>query len=265
MSIDRNRYRAFIDDLDRLSRTLSAEQIRHTIEARLVDWLARQDLDALNLSAIEQAVRDLFTPEARAYIENAFEAYRATLRLVNQHYDDLPAEITRDLQRIRAIEQIAAQEWGNYSTDTIRSLADALRESVTRRERVQEFADRIQPISARVERYAVAIAQTQLKTVARAAKNEKARIGGVEFFEYVGLRRDSNRMFCHLMIGQTVHLSTIAQLRNGNREPVHDNCGGWRCIHDLEPDPFADSESEGTLYTVEEGTRLLRVYGVPTN
>lgn len=53
--------------------------------------------------------------------------------------------------------------------------------------------------------------------------------------------------------------SLIFRLKNGNLEPVIENCGGWNCIHEWEPDPTATIADtvKGKTITLRSGVTLI--------
>jgi len=233
------RYKQFRDELAALVREVSpVEQIR-MFEARVLNLLARADLRPSELSRLKRQVEDLFGDTIAPWKDRLFEKYSEILDVVNTLYDDLPVDVTRDMARIRTIEMANAAELGDYDEAVARAVQRAVREGITEGDRVRELERRIAEVGGKAEVYARTLAQTQIKTVARGAKAEKARVAGVQYYEYVGIERDTTRAFCRHLIGETLHVDTIHQLRNGNREPVLLYCGGWNCIHDWEPDPFA--------------------------
>ncbi len=251
MSIDRQRYNEFRDDLQALFDELTVEERLRTFEAKLLDYLSRRDVDPTGALRLRRVVRDLLGDELAKLYPEVVRAYSDTLEIVNLHYSDLGVDITRDWQTIRAIEQATAQELGRYQESTVRDIDQAVRQGIINEDGVRELAERIRPASRKAAFYAETIAKTQIKTVGRAAKAEKARLASVQMFEYVGIIRSTTRPFCRRMVGTTLNLNEIHQLRNGNKEPVLLHCGGWNCIHDWEPDPFAEARQEASFE--EEG------------
>ena len=240
MAANKSRYRRFRDDLKALQQGLSRKSYLVSLQSKLLDFIARANPSPDDLLRIRQAVTTLVDDDFEPFAARVIASYNETLAIVNTHYADLGVDLTQDHSRIQAIERANRADLGRYRESTIRRISQATREALLAGETAREFARRIAPASNRARFYALTLAQTQTKVVARAAKAEKARIAEVHYFEYVGIIRDATRDFCRdLLIGQsTYHIDAIHQMRNGNKEPVIENGGGWNCIHDWEPDPF---------------------------
>ena len=238
MAINQARYRRFREDLQALQQGLSRRSYLASLQSKLLDFIARQNPSPDDLIRIRQAVANLFDEDFEPYAARVVASYSETLSIVNTHYADLGVDLTRDLSRIQAIEQANRAGLGRYRESTIRRITQVTREGLVAGETARELARRIAPASKRARFYALTLAQTQTKVVARVAKAEKARIAEVHFFEYVGIVRSNTRPFCLDLVGTTHHIDAIHQMRNGNKEPVIHNGGGWNCIHDWEPDPF---------------------------
>ena len=61
------------------------------------------------------------------------------------------------------------------------------------------------------------------------------------------------------MVGTTHHIDQIQKMRNGNRKPVETYCGGWNCLHDWGPDPFADEADPGSFQTRQDQGEEIRL------
>ncbi len=231
----------------KLRQGLSTRDYQRIVQAKLIDWISKNQPSADDMLRIRRIVRQLLGDELDPWVQKVFKKYEDILEAVNRHYSDLGVDVTRDFPTIRAIEEVNALSIGEYEDAVAEAIAQAVRESIMQGESVRELEDRIKELGDRAEVYARTLAQTQLHSVARVAKHEKAAIAEVQYFEYVGIIRMTTRPFCAAHVGRTMHLDTIHLLRNGNKSPVLAHCGGWNCIHDLEPDPFATAESDGEL------------------
>ena len=220
MAINRSRYDAFREDLAALVERLPADELARTIRAKLIDYIRRQEPTAADLVRLEEIFDEL-----------------------------LGEDFSGD---VGAVEAANAFDLGKYRQATVASIADKVRRSIILQEDVEELIERIRPINQKTEFYARAIGQTIIKRYGRALKNEKARLAEVERFQYVGAIRRTSREFCRTHAGKTYALTTILQLKNRNLEPVIENCGGWNCVHDWEPDPFATAEDEDDVPTAAE-------------
>jgi len=256
MAIDEERYRQYRKEMQSLQGDLSFAEYQRTARAKLLDLFAKGELDPENTPRLRRIVRSIFGDEVARFTDDIVEKYDQTLDVVNELYDDLGVDVERDWQRIRAVEEATRQELGKYETSTVRSINQAVRAATTQSEGVDGLKKRLDGVGGRAAFYADTIAKTQVKTVSRAAKAEKSRIADVRLLQYVGIIRDTTRPFCRAMLDVTLNLDTIRKLRNGNREPVLLNCGGWNCIHDWEPDPFASEPDSTDLFELRQGVRL---------
>lgn len=243
MPSDKGRYKEFQQEMTTLTRGLSADEQLAVVRAKLLDYLAKNDVKVEDLPRVETIARNLLTDELAPFVDRVLRRYADVLRAVNEVYVDLGVDITRDFGKIYAIEQANARQFGEYEDSVVEEIKRNVRESIVTKERVTELETRLKTLQGKAAFYARTIAQTQMRVIARVAKGEKARIAEVVFFEYVGTVRQTTRPYCLKLIGKTFHIDTIRAMRNGNKEPVFDNCGGWNCIHDWEPDPFATEET----------------------
>lgn len=240
MAIDRPRYDRWRDDLAAIVDRLPATELAATIKAKVIDLVRREAArDDLSLREIRQLVDQLLGDDLAGYGRAIVDTYERIVELTNEHYDDLGLDVARDFDRIRAVEAANSIDIGKYSSATKDRVAREVRAALATGETVEELIERIRPIDQKTEFYARTLGQTLIKRHGRALKNEKARRAEVDTFEYVGVVRPTTREFCRRHAGRTYALDTILGLSNGNLEPVIENCGGWNCVHDWEPDPFA--------------------------
>jgi hypothetical protein len=258
MAIDEERYNRWRKELNALLDDLSPSERIQQLEARIFDFLARRDIDPENRPRIQRLLSGIVDEELQPVIENVFERYAETIELANRLYaDELGVDVSRDWDRIRAIENATAQEWGSYKEKTLQNLTTAVREGLVANDTTDELEERIRDVATgKAERYAETIANTQVSTYGRSLKVEQARKAGVKHFEYVGVVRNVTRPFCRAHAGTTHTLQQIRRLRNGNREPVLINAGGWNCVHGWEPDPFAEEPSDGSFAEPDAGVRV---------
>lgn len=261
MAVDDTRYQSFRDRMNRLTRDLSATEQMEVVRAKVMDFLARSGLNATAADDIRGYTRTLVSTEMEDYVDATFGRVDSVLDSVNGLYDDIGDDINRSFPVIYATEEALAQDLGSWEEDVAISMQKAVRKAVTTGQSIDDLEKVIAGISERSALFARAIARTQLRVVARVAKVEKARIAEVFFYQYVGNVRGVTRAFCRTMAGTTHHVDTIHQLRNGNKEPVLTNCGGWNCVHDWEPDPFATEADQADLVTIPEGTRTVVLAG----
>lgn len=262
MAIDQERYDQYRREINNHIEGLSYQERFAQVRARLLDYLGKRNVDPSEALRLKRVIRQFLTDDVAPHLNAIVEQYDDIYDVVNRHYDDLGVDISRDFERIRQIELTTRQEIGNYTEEATRVIHQATREGLIEGEGVEGLSRRIGRAGKKASNYATTLAQTQLKTAGRVAKAEKARRAGVQFYEYAGIVRSVTRPFCRALAGSTHHVDDIRQMRNGNREPVLYHCGGWRCVHDWEPDPFAKKKDahRGRLREVKEGnSRVLLI------
>lgn len=262
MAIDQQRYDDYRAEINQHLEGLSYQERFNQVRARLLDYLGKNNVDPAEALRTRRVIRQYLTDEVTPHLASIIDQYDDILDVVNRHYDDLGVDVSRDFERIRAIELTTRQEIGNYTEEATRLIHQATREGLIEGDNVAGLSRRIGAAGRKASNHATTLAQTQLKTFGRVSKAEKARRAGVQFYQYVGIVRSVTRPFCRALATTTHHVDDIRRMRNGNREPVLYHCGGWRCVHDWEPDPFAKPEEahQGRLREVREGnSRILLI------
>jgi hypothetical protein len=257
VAVDRERLAEYTDELLALVEEARPEAAYRLLRSKLLDLLASGTIERTDLAELARVLRGILGPVYARIVRDVEQAYEDIVELTNEYYRDLGLDLRRDHTRIRAIERTLAAEIGRYKEDTVQEVARRLRIALVERESPEEAARRLIGVSKKVNAYAETLAQSQLMRYARVLKVEKALQAEVQYFEYVGLVTTGTRPFCRSMVGQICSLDTILLLRNANREPVIENCGGWRCVHLWEPDLFATEQSEGRFVRVRSGSREL--------
>lgn len=257
MAVDRERLAEYTDELLTLVEQARPEAAYRLLRSKLLDLLASGTIERADLAELEAVLREILGPVYGRIVRDVEAYYADLVELTNAYYRDLGLELRRDHTRIRAIEQTIGAEIGRYQEQTVHEVARRLRVALVERESPAEARRRLVGISKKVDAHSETLAQSQLLRYARVLKYEKALQAEVTFFEYVGLVTSGTRPFCRAMVGQTCALDTVLLLRNANREPVIENCGGWNCKHLWEPDPFATEQSAGRFVRVRSGSRHL--------
>jgi hypothetical protein len=106
---------------------------------------------------------------------------------------------------------------------------------------VEKYAADIQKAGLILPQTPEIIAITLIKAFGQSLKFEKALLGEVFYFEYVGIKRKDTRDFCLEHMGKTFHLEEIMKMNNGELVPCIIFGGGWGCHHYWEPVPFYKS------------------------
>jgi hypothetical protein len=240
--MDNKRLKEFQQQMKKLQKELSAEEFFSTLNSKLLDFAAKNP--GAPISEIEAAVREIFPPQVLQYKKEIFIKFEDTLKIVNDLYDDLGSGIDKDLLQLKRIEKVTSTYLGAYEKNESAKLVKAIREGLLDKLSRPELAKKIGAAGSRAASYADVIAQTEIKGYAREAKHQKAQLGEVFNYRYVGIIRGNSRLFCinemEYAQNKSRHINEINALDNGPKQlkPVIVYCGGWGCYHDWEPDPF---------------------------
>ena len=222
---------------------LTPEAFIEVVKAKLINFIAKNpDVNSLEL---KREINNLFNPEFALWMRDVNKTFNIAVDLVNTAYPELGGDMRRELIKLERIEKISRLKLGDYSESTKKEIHSTIRKSISDKLTYKETVKQIELVNDKAAFYAKTIANTQLRAYSRAAKNEKANIGEVFYYEYVGAMRVKSRPFCQTMIGQTLHIDAIkkisrAEVGSAFISPCIIYCGGWNCGHDWEPDPFYD-------------------------
>lgn len=236
-------------------------------ELQLFELLSSGQIRDDEVGLILQELESLFTVEFSTYEQAIKSEYDTILSMVNDKYDDLGDDISREFDTVRRIEVTNDLQLGAYKEDTITSIKEKVDKGIRSDKSMTEVQDDIAKINSRSAFYAETLARTSLMRYGRVSKYEKALLADVNIFAYLGILRDTTRPFCRALLNGRYKLEDIQQFRNGNLEPVIHNCGGWNCIHDWEPDPTAteDDVVSGELIYLDEDPGARVIVNDPTN
>jgi hypothetical protein len=263
VAIDKQRFKEFEKEMRALQEGVSFESYYETFRSKLSDYLAKIEGSARDqtIKILSKNIDQMFSPELAKYTKEVIGNFNSVIDLVNAKYSDIGFDIARDFGKLQAFERLSIEQFGRYRKSTIGGLTKLLRKELIAGKSSKQIAKKIrEKFKGKASFYAETIARTSVKGYGRESKHEKSRLGEVFYFEYVGIRRKQTRPFCVHMIGTTHHIDRIKGMRNGNLEPVETYCGGWNCVHDWEPDPFAKEGSEGNWQEVEVGKKKVKLY-----
>jgi hypothetical protein len=262
MAVEKSHLIELNKDLAGLFESLSFDEFYRTIESQLLDYADRLSTAGSkpNLRELIAEIERFVDPESAKYLVRVLSGYNDVIDSLNQRYEFLGQDVNRDFSELRRIDEVTRKRFGKFSSDTNERIARVLRQDLKKGKSYKEITRNLRPLDKKVSGYAETIAITSTKGYSRAGKSEKARLGEVFYYEYVGIIRASTRGFCRSLVGTTHHIDQINQMRNGQLNPVLTYCGGYRCFHDWEPDPFAEKGSSGSWQTVEIGKRKIKVY-----
>lgn len=260
MAIDKDRLKRYLRELSGYLDAVRIQTARRALQGKLIDLLASGSIDPGRPGELEAAVRELLGPEYAQVVRGVEARYQDLVELQNLLYDDLGVDVRRNALRVRAIEETVRLEIGAYGDDAAREVSRRVRRAILEGDNTERLKRRLEGISDRVDANRDTLAKSQLMRYSRTLKVQQAAIAQVQYFEYAGIVQPTTRPFCRAHVGRTLHHDNVLRMRNGNREPVETNCGGWNCQHLLEPDPFAKGQSPGLRF-VENGEGNARVRG----
>jgi hypothetical protein len=244
--MNNKRYKEFRDEIDKMQKRMDAAEFFKTLDVKLLDYAMRNP--DVPMYELEAYVTEIFAPRFKEYAESISGKYNEIVKTVNDLYSDLGVDMSRDFLRVKSIEAVNKSYLGKFSEKELEYITKKTREGLFNNLSKNELAAKISKVSDTVSGYADVIAQTQIKGYAQNLKNEKARIGEVDYFRYADLTiRPNSHLFCIDQVavaasGVSIHINEILKMSNGTELPVITYKGGWHCYHDWEPDPFYGME-----------------------
>ena len=225
-------------DLDELAAAAESGELARAVDAAL---------DAIYGTEVEEAVR-------RAVTERTVESVRLTAEFYNAR--GLSTEGIADAVRRSEVAQQLDAAFAQTLQSARGSFYEGVREDVTRAaltgavSRDTLLAD-LQDRAGLTLRDAAANAETATSAYTQAWRNQFATTADLDHFLYSGTLIEGSRAFCRAHIDRVFTSGQIAEMDNGNLNPVALSGGGWRCRHSwLAVDPEWD---EGLAASVVEG------------
>ncbi len=236
-----NRYKEFTKRIKRLQSSVSFDTYKESVIQKIIDY-ANQNPNA-DLKELKKEISQIFGVPYESFSNELFMRYDDIIEVTNRLYYDLGVDLTRDHQKIQAIEKINATRLGSYEKKWVKKLSKVTRKALFEKVDYYELRHRIKKVGGGVSDYANVLAATQIKGYAREVKHQKANIGEVYWYKYMGNIRETTRDFCREKVGNHFHIDEIRAMDNDPRQekqlkPVITYCGGWNCRHDWEPNPF---------------------------
>jgi len=262
-----DRAKKFQKEMAALYESLSFQDFYSVAKNKIIDALARGAIQGDSLSQVKRQVRKLFHSEFASYLDGVYERYTDTLHLVNDLYSDLGIDLTRDMQRILAIEAVNDSRFGRYEEATIREISRRVRKGIVAGDDWKTISKNIGKIDARANFYANTLGRTLVKGYARESKVIKADIAEVVWYQYVGIVRPQTRPFCYACVNAHFSRAELRLSKNGMIQPVLRFAGGYNCHHDLEPDPdYTDEQGEARGFgpiEIHKRRRIIKFFGTP--
>lgn len=262
MAINKTRLNRYLARMRELKSNVSDASFYDIVRAKIMDLIARGQLDTDELEFLVREVERIFNSDFAGFVQDVKITYNDTLELVNELYDDLGIDISREFDVVRAVEETNDLQLGEYSEQMKREIARKIRDGNIAGKSVRELGEDLTQLGGKAKHYAETLATTGIQRYSQASKNHKAEIAGVFAYEYAGVLRETTRPFCRVLLTHIYHIDDLKKFRNGNLEPVTINCGGWNCIHALEPDPTATEEDivKGPLQEIFGDAGTLVIY-----
>lgn len=222
---------------------VNSKEFYSIVESQIAFYYSKNP--AANIEEIRNAVHQILPPQFQHYADELYGKYNKIIETVNELYTGMGVDVQRDFSKIKNIEKATRDYLGKFEPVVEKKLVKTIRQGLFDKLSVKEFSKEISKAGDAVSAYSDTIARTKIMQYGRVSKIEKARIGGVLYYDYVGLIRDTTRDFCLNMLtlaqgGKRWTLDELNALDNGPKQlkPVSEYCGGWNCHHDAEPDPF---------------------------
>ncbi|MEQ8578167.1 MAG: hypothetical protein RIC57_09150 [Balneola sp.] len=260
MAINKTRLREYLRELKAIQEEVGDTKFLEIFEERVLDALARDLIQVDDLEFLESEVSRLFKIDFSKFDLKILQNYNTTIDLVNELYDDIGSNMSREFQQLRALEQVHRLQLDTYADSTVKAIAKIIQTGVIDNEGYKEVAKNIGKLKDdKAKYYAETLAKTQIKRYGRQSRYQKSLIAGVTVYEYAGVLRVTTRPFCRICLGKRFHIDDILKMSNGNLDPVLINAGGWNCIHELEPDPTAKKADaiSGKIFTVAGGAKIF--------
>ena len=260
---DRGRFDEFIQELSRVRNDISDQEMVERFEAKIVDMIEKEQLTTDDIEVLRREVRFEFRNNIQL-VQQLEASYDEMNSFISEMYEDVGPPANREWARLKTVESINASQLGNFESDIVSQIIRAIDGEDLQRLDVDAVRRKIRRIGSKAGDFATTLANTHVKRYARTVKRQKALRGGIDFYEYLGVLRDTTRNWCRAHIFKTFHISVILQLENGMLEPPIENSGGWNCIHDFEPDPAATAEDavQGQFFTLPISSgRTAIIYG----
>lgn len=233
---------------------LSNAEASARLHVKLMDLLRRGDFDAMTNEETGRKILELIKPGSAVLLEKILKRYDDLTYLANTMYKDLGPDVSRNLPKIEAMEEITMKRMGRYSVGMSKKIARTVRLGLSK-DWDQDKIARLLRDKTNLSRFvSETIARTQVNGYGNALKQEKARMADCFFEQYIGFLRGNTREFCRMMRNVTLHVDDIRKLDNGMLPPVMTYCGGYNCHHHWEPAP-GESGDKGGLITRQTGPK----------
>jgi hypothetical protein len=233
---------------------LSNAEASARLHVKLMDLVRRGDFKDMTSEETGRRILELIRPGSAALLDKILKRYDDLTLLANTVYKDLGPDVSRNLPKIEAIEEITMKRMGQYSKTMSGKIARTVRLGLSKDWDQDKMARLLQDKTNLSRFVSETIARTQVNGYGNALKQEKARMADCFFEQYIGFLRGNTREFCRMMLNVTLHVNDIHKLDNGQRLQVMVYCGGYNCHHHWEPAP-GEPGDPGGLITRQTGPK----------
>lgn len=239
---DQKRFEKFRKRMNQIKKTVSFQTYRETVINKILQYaVLNPDAD---LDGLKEEITKIFGIPFEDFSQELFKRYDDIIDVTNKLYRDLGDDITRDHHQIVSLEKIIKTDLGNYEKRWVDKLSKITRTALADKEvDTPELKRRIFVAGGQISEYADVLAETQMHGYWSEVKNQKALIGEIFWFQYMGDIIKHTRTKCrellrikYLSWDQIILLDE--QTWRGQLKPFRTYDGGWNCIHAHEPDPF---------------------------
>lgn len=227
------------------------EAVMNTLEEYSLSDLSEVDL----ATAVEEALDDVSTELGDSVRRTVAEKVQTTVQRTARVYRDIGVEPPSPAEAGRRADIM--DELGSTLDDGLRNIDDELRESTISvlqksiaegevdRNRIQE---QIQERADVASTHAKTQTELSVSSYNQHYRNELAGTANLQHYLYAGTLIDTSRRFCRYHLDRVFTPEQIAQMDNGQIDPVQLHTGGYRCRHNLMPvDPEWDEDLQDAV------------------
>ncbi len=114
----------------------------------------------------------------------------------------------------------------------IKRFQDTVKEAILKEKSRKWLSDELKKRTALTRAHCDTLSKTSISGYTTAANMEKAIMGGIKKFMYMGLRTEHTRFCCNKWLDKGVFTKEeISKLDNGMLKPVWIHRGGYNCVH----------------------------------
>lgn len=151
-------------------------------------------------------------------------------------------EYIKTFSRDELVDLLLEFDIPKYSESDISLVKKAIRGDILRNKTHLDIQKIIKETTGLHSNESQLLAKTYSAAYGRIQHLQKAYLGDVKWFEYVGIIKDDTYKFCLKHLNKHHEINEILSMKNGIIEPVIIFGGGFGCNHFWEADPFYEYE-----------------------